>query len=124
MVELVCFGSTMSVRSVQSVQPSVHVALSLHTRPISPKLLQTLPNISLRPFWTSLYQDNSFWSFLKLNRTLPEIILSLPYLCTSFISSLQFNRNTTKLNQYQRRKDKEVIPLSNEEIPIYHVWRN
>src|SRR5690606_3663421 len=99
MVELVCFGSTMSVRSVQSVQsvqPSVHVALSLHTRPISPKLLQTLPNISLSPFWTSLYQDNNFWSFLKLNRTLPKIILSLPYLCTSFISSLEFNINESK----------------------------
>src|SRR5690606_41539383 len=40
---------------------------------------------------------------------------------------IRFNnqsRNTTKLNQYQMSLDEEVIPLSNEEIPVYPVWRN
>ena len=32
--------------------------------------------------------------------------------------------NTTKLNQYQMSLDEEVSPLSNEEIPVYPVWRN
>src|SRR5690606_39347716 len=34
------------------------------------------------------------------------------------------SRKNTKLNQYQMSLDEEVIPLSNEEIPVYPVWRN
>ena len=34
------------------------------------------------------------------------------------------SRNTKKLNLYQKSYDEEVIPLSNEEISNYPVWRN
>ena len=64
------------------------------------------------PFYPVWRNGNFFKILIK-----PEWIM----MWEAIFGFINQSRKTTKLNQYQMSLDEEVIPLSNEEIPVYPV---